>query len=102
MKYLKKFESTENNEPQVGDYVYVRQDDTPEDDFLSKNIGVIIRIGDVDLGDNCFYIKYFNVPDVLKYRFLNNHKYIFREDIVHFSKDLETIKAQIEGEKFGL
>jgi len=106
MKYLKKFENI--NEPKIGDYVicvnYENTDLKILDDFLSSNIGKIVR-DKTNVEKFKYSIKFENIPKNLK-GFTENgvgDEIIFRSDeIAHFSKNKEDLEHIIDANKYNL
>ena len=121
MKYIKSFESIENN-PQLGDYVickeyvpYVtyitRQTEKDDlDNFINNGIGRFIKIGS---GDYCYIIKYDNIPEDL----LNNFRYrdttditfngngcraMKRDEIIEFANTKNELKIKSTASKYNL
>jgi hypothetical protein len=88
--------------PKVGDYVLC-EDDTIKSVsfFVSRNIGQIIMNNGI--GDEYPYlVRYSNIPlDIIDY-FDYSSRDFSKEEILHFSKDIEELKAIISSRKFNL
>lgn len=105
MKYIKNFENKifdtfENSEPKVGDYVickdlsatnHSRNDYKLFSDFISKNAGLIVATGET----REFFVSYESVPkilDILNYAFFRTNREII--------KNLKYKVIEIENLKF--
>jgi len=107
MKYIKKFENTEDK-PKVGDYVLISIDNDEENDFYSNNPGQIIKFFTLQKYRFTVMISYGkNIPDNMKNILLLNkrcgyYKIFDYEDIFIFSKNKEDLKLKIASNKFNL
>ena len=111
MKYIKTFENLNlNNQPKVGDYVYVNTyyADDVIINFLNNNIGKIIRR--IDRG---FVVKYDNAPDEfniesenhdnnLDYCFSNNNWNVDYDEIIAFAPTKKELELKIQSNKYNL
>lgn len=102
MKYIKKFETINDDKPQIDDYVIcdVSEEYSSTDklffttieaiEFISKNIGYIWKIPN----QNKYLVKYFNIPE-------NLQKFIFHySDYSKGLKEGNSIRVDIENIKF--
>jgi hypothetical protein len=102
MKYLKTFEENEN-EPQVGDYVIVRENRILLlDSFFSENVGRIVD--DKYSRRYPFLVQFENIPDDLKIEFgdKNNSRQFSIDEIDHWSKNKEDLELMISANKYNL
>jgi len=114
MKYLKKYESIKNEEPQIGDYVLVNSDISYNSDkfekFISNSIGIIVKIN----LSKSLLIKYKKIPANIKYVFryrdtikgssnqTNNSILIGPNDILYYSKNKEDCEIYLAQQKYNL
>jgi len=65
MKHVKKYESINEKEIEIGDYVICEYGtNSAVSEFTSHNIGILIKI---DINERYpYYVKYENIPDVRK------------------------------------
>jgi len=122
MKYLKKFESI-NNEPKLGDYIMLKLEDVrlyvshPSTktlryvDFINNNIGIVNNI-EYDTNNNLVTIRvvYENVPSELKQYFLTgmktkNNSYsrdYSPKNIVDFASTKEELEMRLSANKYNI
>jgi len=111
MKHIKEFESLDDNDPVVGDYVICNEADSDKDitAFISSNIGQIIKIKISDnLNKFLYFINYDNIPYNLRFRFTdfeNTNKKMrgmFIEEIKYWSKNKEDLEVKLQANKYNL
>jgi len=109
---FKLFETLNEGEPEVGDYVIVDMYNSDSDniikDFRSNSIGLIWKKED----DDFLYIKYFNIPkNILKYFYFSDYSdglnignsiFINKKWIKYWSKDKEELEPIISAKKYNL
>ena len=116
MKHIKLYEKY-NKSPKLGDYVIcyeseLDRDDDEDDkrckDFLSKNIGIIVKV-DYKKGSSNFdyLVQYFNIPENLYIYFkfketLKGCRAMYKNEIVEWSKDKEDMEAILNAKKYNL
>jgi len=94
MKYIKKFESINDNEPEVGDYAVVKLGiDNISEKPLEKYIGKIIV--NMKLCDDSYRIQFF-IDDEIK------NWWVSKYEIVDFSKNKEDLEYLIDVNKYNL
>jgi hypothetical protein len=108
---IKKFRSFNGDIIKKGDYVYLDTTKLNTDgygasenhlkklsEFLQNNIGIVSEIN-----DNAFYIKYYNIPDVI-ILFFTYQKLLFvtYNNIKHHSENLEKLKVMIKANKYNI
>lgn len=113
MKYLKTYEFKSVVMPKVGDYVICDVSRYTSDkefiDFISNSIG---KIKEIEYSNDSidYFIKYKNIPtDKIEDWFPDNdilfasYSKIYKEnDIKHWSKDKEELKALLSSNKYNL
>ena len=101
MKYLKIYEETIENVPEIGDYVICEDKsitmDSNTKELISNNIGEIIADG--DLGGikkklKQYYIVKYTIPDLILVMYL--------DEIIKFSKDKNELEGYLAAKKYGL
>lgn len=111
MKHIKTFETVNEGEPQVGDYVICKESmDENLDEFISNNIGKFVRFRvENDPVANIFecIIQYENIPTQLQYGFdcainLNNCRGMRIDEISKWSKNKKDLDLEIELKKYNL
>ena len=110
MKYIKQYEENTQT-PERGDYVacklkYVKYNSGDKlNVFIDNNIGKIIDDEGVRIGDPSYFVRYENVPDDLKSRFMYyNRTTIIMEprEILFFDKSKEKLKLKVATNKYNL
>jgi len=105
MKYLKKYEDSTKDEPQIGDYVICEQKEgfakIHINSIIRNNIGIILEITDKEN-----YIVYYDcdIPQMLK-RFFNdrvNSRIILKNEIIYFSPNKEDLEVILSANKYNL
>lgn len=101
MKYIKYYESIDNEEeePKLYDYVIMRSTVVPVKQFIESNIGQIV---DIDIENDDTTIKYFNIPSHLKEFFVSDTRIFGYKLIKHWSKSKIELEALISQNKFNL
>jgi len=115
MKYLKKFEDTNVDEPKVGDYVIISDSMDYGSHiydayvyFVNNNIGKLYSIKNEYSDYSDYYrVLFYNIPKDAEEWFSENYdgdKYIIvdREDIVYWSKNKEDLEPYIQAKKYNL
>jgi len=111
IKNFKIFESINQGEPKIGDYVIVN-DNTDNCEELKMFVGKIFTIDKFNHNLYPYIIYYDNLPEKLKkdnniwsayeeYKLLNS-RIFSRKEIKCWSKDKEELQKYIDAEKFGL
>ena len=107
MKYIKKYESI-NNEPQIGDYVICKEEEetpgfTDIINWTSVNIGKCVRI---DQHKYPYLIQYENIPNNIKNNFLHrnvpNCRMMRKYEIIHWSPNKEDLEIYTNAIKYNL
>ena len=111
MKYLKRFEDINIDEPKVGDYVITfdncdygsKYNDYL--DFVNNSIGKLYTIKN-EYSDN-YRVIFYNVPESIVQWFTTNHydeKYLVvdREEILYWSKNKEELEHILAAKKYNL
>jgi hypothetical protein len=115
VKYLKRFEEVNVDDPKVGDYaiffdeigyidsgVYVHFNEYLY--FINNNIGEIIKIENKD--NYKYHVKFENVPiDIIRYfDFASDYYYLrfHKEEILYWSKDKKDLEPYIQAKKYNL
>lgn len=102
---FKIFETINEGDPKIGDYVLLKYDKFKNDmtNFLNDHIGKIIFID-----EKLYRIEYYDVPDTINYRFhyykTNNSytKTIEKRYISYWSKNREELEELLAAEKYNL
>ena len=91
MKYIKTYEDL--REPNIGDYVIMTTTKNDKDlkDFLKKNIGNCVNIG-----EHGIYVEYYDIPSKLKDWFINNIRNFGIESIIRYATEKEIDKIKLE------
>ena len=115
MKYLKRFEDINIDEPKVGDYAVFFDDigqigsDVSGDFneylyFINNTIGEIIKIENIDAYK--YHVKFENVPTNINKYFDKTFDYYYLrfhiEEILYWSKDKEELEKYIQAKKYNL
>lgn len=110
MKYIKSYESIENNKPKVGDYVLMKTKVDELKSFIDNTIGILYSIDHENESDLTEYtVKYENVPPQMNWRFFSsnesdemNCKSFRKELLVEFAPTIEELKIKLTANKFNL
>jgi hypothetical protein len=101
MKHLKYFESVNDGEPKVGDYVIVdRKTELDVYDFTSNNIGYYEQ--SVNSNRMTYHIRFNNVPEELEKKFTYNCRNYSREDIKYWSKNKKELEIILSTIKYNI
>jgi len=109
MKHLKTFEN--NNtfkekpplQPEVNNYVICKEitHDKNVNHFLNNNVGQISEIDSARQLNN-YLIFWENVPEELDCKFIDNKRFMSRDEIIYFSYDKEFLETMISSNKYNL
>ena len=121
MKYLKRFEDINNEEPEVGDYVIVYDTFTYTTnmiewrEFMNTHVGKLINKRDSGAHNSkrMFYdVEYENIPEnikkiIFKYKFdpqtnKATEKGFTIDEIVYWSKNKEELELKLAANKYNL
>jgi len=110
MKHLKKYEDTNSELPEVGDYVYIEAAYSNDDlfvmlgDFLRSSYGVIKKIYQANYTEHYYVdVEYTNIPRNLLSYFDRDHRRDFRVDrITAYGKTPEEIEMKLNVNKYNL
>lgn len=111
MKYIKQYESIENNKPKVGYYVLMKTTVEELKNFIDNSIGIIDSINFDDEDDLAEYtIRYENIPENLPRYFFNmntekteNNCRDFRKELmIEYAPTIEELKIKIQQRKYNL
>jgi len=104
---FKIYESINDGEPEIGDYVICDPDFRNLFNFINNNIGQIINYPSTT---DKYVIKYENVPESIYSFFdvnisLSGHtykRYFQRDEIIYWSKNKEDLEHLIQSKKYNL
>lgn len=113
---FKMFESVNDGEPEVGDYVICHSHMsffTEVNDFTKTNIGKLIKIDSqsdkYEGGDNIeiiYIVRYEKVPRTLDLLFFKEYGgdsiIMYKDDIKYWSKNKKELEKVIESEKYNI
>jgi len=105
MKHLKTFETLNQNEPQIGDYVICQELNAIEEInlFLGNNIGKIVFVGERKM---FFCVQYTNIPRNISDRFgygsITNARNMRRDEIKYWSDNKENLETLLSTNKYNL
>lgn len=104
---FKLYESVDEGEPKLGDYVICFEEDSGDekfDNFLLNNIGKVIGYNS---GNYDYTIKYYYAPKEYLFYFgsVGNDKLcrpMMKKEIIHWSENKEELVSFIESNKYNL
>lgn len=111
MKYIKQFEDTIEQEPQIGDYVIAIDSEIKSlNSFLMNSIGKIIcrySVVNDSITDNGtdYLISYKNIPEDIKqsdFHWPEDSRPFYKKEIIHISHNKEDLKIYIDAIKYNL
>jgi hypothetical protein len=113
MKYIKLYEELNVKIPQIHDYVLCVESEYEDDtineseinlnNFISSNIGIIIKVKISVKSKYDYHIKYENVPDdIAMYFEYDNTRWSVKSDIIHWSNDREDLEALLAIKKYNI
>jgi hypothetical protein len=101
MKYIKNFESVNDGEPKVGDYVIVdRKTELDVYYFTSNTIGYYEQI--IYSNKMTYHIRFDNVPEEIENKFTYDCRNYSREDIKYWSRNKEEIEIILSTIKYNI
>ena len=103
MKYIKKFESTQDL-PEVGDYVLMNSYDTNVlVDFINNNYGIFINsyVDKLSVKQKII-VRYENIPGDIDLFFHDGTRTFDLDLLVSYGSTIEELKMRIESNKFNL